>query len=79
MGVKKYKPRATPHLLGTKVIKARDRTNSAIGSARKTVQSARIALKRTQELIEQSRQIIDVVRKRVNLPVKNDMSEPGAC
>lgn len=30
MGVKKYKPLATPHLLGTKITKSRDRTDSAI-------------------------------------------------
>lgn len=63
MGVKKYKPLATPHLFETKVIKSRDRTDSAVVSARKTVQSVKITIERSQELIEQSRQIIDSVRK----------------
>ena len=64
MGVEKYKPRATPRLLESKVIKSRDRTKSALASARKTVQNARAALKRTQELIELSRELVDRVRKR---------------
>lgn len=63
MDVKKYKPLSTPHLFGTRDIKSQDRTDSAIVTAKKRVQSAKIALERTRELIEQSRELIDHARK----------------
>lgn len=62
-GVKKYKPVAIPHLLESKVFKARDDAESAISSAKKTVQSAEVVIKRTRELIEQSRRAMDAARR----------------
>lgn len=63
-GVNKYKPRTVPHLLENRAVNSKEHIDSAISSAKKTVQRVKVTVNKTRELIEQSKQLINASRKR---------------
>jgi len=62
--VKKYKPSATPYLFDRKVLTSHDRVESAIESARDTVLNLRSTISRTEELIVQSRELLEDIKEQ---------------
>ncbi len=56
VAVNKYKPRATPHALGSAV-------ERAASAAEKTLAESKKAIARSRELVEQSRQAVEGIRK----------------